>query len=114
MTYEQRKKNGRTCHTIWLDKETTEELEELAVQRALTKAEVIAALIKREATANKMLTNAAAPPPPRVRIEKVPARSVVAPGSPAELAQKVMDGGGRREAKIVSSGRRVIDGREQR
>lgn len=124
-TYEQRKADGRTCHTVWLSAEATKALDVLMQRLDASKTEVLERLLTREERLMRMLAlptpaavpvarpAPAAPQSPRPAPRQAEARSLAVPGSPADLARKVLDKG-RRGATIVASGKRVSEGREQR
>lgn len=120
--YDKRKQAGQTCHTLWLTKDATDALDALAAQTEASKTEVLERILRREFTMMKLLTGVSQelpklePVPPRVHIEKgrAVARPVPEPGSAAELAVRIREKGERRSAKIVATGRTVINGREQR
>lgn len=112
-TYADRQKDGRKLHTVWLSKEATEALEFLAKHMEKTKTEVIERVLVHMRMRQLALDEEQHVAPPHKLPGREPARSPSPPGSPGDLAQRVL-ARGRREATVVATGRRVVNGREHR
>lgn len=132
--YDRRSKEGRVALMAWISKEASERLTHCAQEAGMTKTALLEHLIDialfgasaepksgglLDATARHIMNEERADeddePIPEPRRNLRPHAVHVTPaGSPAALAQRVMENGRRRDAVVVATGEHALEGRVRR